>query len=139
MEYCPLEYRILAIKNATITFDGKQISMSGYKNLKTRFKKISQIDHALTFLSWDQMVMMPERGVNARSASMAELASIRHELLTESRMSDWFCAAIDTVVDANQRLSLREMRKQWQQATIGRMDLLAIFLLMLLVLSMRRS
>ena len=59
------------------------------KQLESRFHRLAQLDHASTFLSWDQMVMMPDAGNGPRSSALAELASLRHELLTAPAMGDW--------------------------------------------------
>ncbi len=89
-----------------------------YPKLVERFAEIYRLDHAITFLSWDQMVMMPEHGNDARSSSIAELAGIRHRMLTAPEVSDWFGESdVQGVNDAATQISLREMRRVWQQAT----------------------
>ncbi len=88
--------------------------------LEQQFHRIAQLDHASTFLGWDQMVMMPDAGNAPRATAMAELASLRHELLTAPAMSDWLDEAaveLDTgSVDASQANHVAEMRQTWQQA-----------------------
>ncbi|MEM7260234.1 MAG: carboxypeptidase M32, partial [Pseudomonadota bacterium] len=64
-----------------------------YQKLVDRFQQLHRLDHAMTFLSWDQMVMMPEHGNDARSSSIGELASLKHKLLTAPEMEDWLGAA----------------------------------------------
>ncbi len=93
-----------------------------YQKLVERFQQIHRIDHAMTFLSWDQMVMMPERGNDARSSSIAELASMKHKLLTAEEVAGWFDNA-DASADNLQSVSLREMQRVWRQATCLPADL----------------
>ena len=64
--------------------------MSCYQKLTERFQQIYRLDHAITYLNWDQMVMMPANGNDARADAIAELASVRHGFLTAPEVSDWF-------------------------------------------------
>lgn len=90
------------------------------KQLEKQFHRIAQLDHASTFLGWDQMVIMPDKGMNPRSTAMAELATIRHELLTAKSLGD----CLDDVeielesgaLDSSLAGHIREMRRSWQQA-----------------------
>lgn len=91
-----------------------------YQKLTDRFQQLHRLDHAMTFLSWDQMVMMPERGNDARSSSIAELASLKHQLLTAPEVAEWLDAAAD---DQPHAVSIREMKRVWQQATCLPSDL----------------
>lgn len=93
--------------------------MGCYQQLIERFQQISRLDHAITYLSWDQMVMMPVKGNDSRAEAMAELASIRHHCLTAPEVSEWF----DDVDNkgssawlATEQAMLREMRRKWQEA-----------------------
>jgi len=89
---------------------------SAYQQLCEKFKRIDRLDHANTFLTWDQMVMMPKNGVEARSRSLAEIADIRHELLTSDELETLFTEASEEVQAQGDRANLREMRKQWQES-----------------------
>ena len=87
-----------------------------YEALTEHFKKLSRIEHAITYLSWDQMVMMPEQGVSRRADAMAELAAIHHDLLTADDLAEKFASAATDASD-EVALSLREMKRVWSQAT----------------------
>lgn len=72
--------------------------------------------------------MMPAGGAEPRAEAMAELASIRHELLTAPQMADWFEAAAEELgtssgADEWQQANLVEMRRSWLQATAVPADL----------------
>ncbi len=88
--------------------------------LEKQFHRLAQLDHASTFLSWDQMVMMPNAGNGPRSSALAELASLRHELLTAPAMSDWI-GEVERELESGMLAPtaashVREMKRSWQQA-----------------------
>ncbi|MBX2826390.1 MAG: carboxypeptidase M32 [Gammaproteobacteria bacterium] len=85
------------------------------EQLHALFDRLAALDHAATFLNWDQMVMMPERGVTRRADSLAEIAGIRHELLTDKRVIDLVGEAEANAADAETLASLREMRQLWER------------------------
>lgn len=89
---------------------------SHYKKLAQRFLRLSHLEHATTFLSWDQQVMMPAGGNENRSKAIAELASIRHELLTDPKVFDELLLAEQEGLSEVQQLSLAEIKVQYQQA-----------------------
>lgn len=90
------------------------------ERLEKQFHRIVQLDHAATFLGWDQMVMMPNAGMAPRSQAMAELATLRHELLTEAAMADWLADAQQDLqsgsIPESKATHIREMQRSWQQA-----------------------
>ncbi len=55
---------------------------NSYQILEEKFQQLAQIGHAITFLQWDQLVMMPPKGNQSRAASIAELVTMHHELLS---------------------------------------------------------
>ena len=95
-------------------------SSTSLKHLERQFFRIAQLDHAATFLGWDQMVVMPDHGSEPRSDAMAELASMRHELLTSKAMEDWLdeteAALEKDKPDQATRTHVLEMRRSCQQA-----------------------
>lgn len=93
---------------------------AAYDALCERFREIDRLHHAITYLSWDQMVMMPPKGSAMRSESIAELAGIRHALLTAPEVSDW----LDEVQqDSINTVSVREMRRVYSDASCLPADL----------------
>ncbi|MFV0437259.1 MAG: carboxypeptidase M32 [Desulfopila sp.] len=89
---------------------------SRYNHAAEKFVQIARIDHALTFLQWDQLVKMPPQGNEARARSLAELVSIRHQLLTEPELAELLQAAGCEELTPAQRVSLEEMERQQRQA-----------------------
>ncbi len=61
---------------------------------------------------------MPVGGQEARANAMAELATLQHQLLNDLSLPEWFQAASDEMLTENEAISLREMKRVWQQATI---------------------
>lgn len=87
-----------------------------YTLLVEKFQQLDRLDHAMTFLQWDQLVMMPSAGNDARAKSIAELASMRHEMLTTPEIGDLLHEAGEQVEGAEEKRSLLEMEREWQQA-----------------------
>lgn len=92
--------------------------MSAYAQLETRFRRLSALSGALAMLEWDQAVMMPAGGAEARADQMATLGLLRHESLTAPEMGELLAAAdgIKGELDPWQQANLREMRRLWRQA-----------------------
>jgi carboxypeptidase Taq len=92
---------------------------TSYQKLIEHFHKIAQIDHASTFLQWDQLVMMPSGGNAARAEALAELAAIRHELLVSPKLQDLIADASHHNTPGNDcelARSLQEMERCRQNA-----------------------
>lgn len=86
---------------------------TAFENLSERFREIDRLQHAITYLSWDQMVMMPPKGSQIRSASIAELAGISHAKLTAPEVEEWLSELDDS---ADNPSSIREMNRAWLNA-----------------------
>jgi len=86
---------------------------TAYENLCERFREIDRLQHAITYLSWDQMVMMPAKGSVMRSESVAELAGISHAKLTAPEVEGWLSEASSGSENPN---SVREMKRTWSNA-----------------------
>ena len=97
--------------------------MSSYDQLTAHYQTISRFNHAQSMLGWDAAANMPAGGNEARSESMAELSVHVHRLSTQSQLGEWFDKAQQESLTTEQQSSLREMKRQWQQATIVPEDL----------------
>lgn len=92
--------------------------MKEYLELEKRFRRISKIQHAASILDWDEAVMMPMGSGEARAAAKAELAVIRHEILSDPRLGD----LIEKAKSSNnlnewQSSNLRLMERQYLSAS----------------------
>ncbi len=90
---------------------------SAYQQLTDVFTRLAHLDHASTYLTWDQMVMMPEQGIERRSQTLAELAALRHAQLSNDALGDWFDEAQATAT-GDTVASVREMRRQWDLSRV---------------------
>ena len=92
--------------------------MSAYAELEVRFRRLGLLGGAAAMLHWDWATMMPPGGAEPRAAQLAELALIRHEMLTESRVSDLLDEAEADTSDLDdwQRANLSRMWRRWREA-----------------------
>ncbi len=87
-----------------------------YLLLEELYRKLGRLDHALTFLQWDHMVMMPPGGSEPRAAAIAELTTLQHELLTAPRTGDLLQEAAGQATAPTRIRSLQEMAREYQHA-----------------------
>ncbi len=85
--------------------------MSAYRELESRFRRISALSGALGILEWDNSTMMPPGGAEARAEQLATLGVLRHELLTAPQLDELSLRAENENLDDWQRANLREMRR----------------------------
>jgi carboxypeptidase Taq len=96
-----------------------------YTALEQCFREIGHLDHALAMLGWDEAVMMPTGGGEARADALAALAAIRHERLVSPRVGDLLAATRPQALDDWQAANLREMQRAYRIATALESDLVA--------------
>lgn len=94
-----------------------------YKQLEKQFTRLHQLEHALTFLQWDQLVMMPPGGNQSRSESIAELSTTYHESLTSPLIGDLLTQAESEEQRPEHLQSIIEMKREYQWATCIPADL----------------
>ena len=98
---------------------------SAYQKLQKHFSKLNNFSHLASICGWDQAAMMPDGGNQARAEAMAELSVHMHQLATAPHLGDLFAQANTEAQLAEQQAELREMTRQWQQATVLPEDLVA--------------
>ncbi len=99
------------------------VSMSAFKQLVDHSKVISNFKHLSAISSWDQATVMPSGGNQSRSEAMAQLSVHIHSLQTAPMLGEWFDKAEQQPLDEQQKATLREMKREWQQATVLPQDL----------------
>src|SRR5262245_57433606 len=72
---------------------------------------------------WDEAVMMPTGGGEARAEAMATLDGLVHELGTDPRIGAWLERAQGSSLDDTARASVREMARVYRRATALPQDL----------------
>lgn len=87
-----------------------------YHKLIEHFQTLEHLEHALTFLQWDHMVMMPPGGNDSRSEAIAELARIHHNSLTSPKTGDLIKEAQLHEHDPIKIRSLLEMERTYTRA-----------------------
>lgn len=88
------------------------------KELSATFTRLYRYNHLASIVDWDQAAMMPPKGNEARAAALAELQVLMHQTLTSEALAAQFQAASGATLDDAEQASLREMRRQWQQAKL---------------------
>lgn len=96
---------------------------TAYQTLERYFHRLAQLEHALTFLQWDQLVMMPAGGNESRAGAIAELSSMHHELLVKEEVSELLDEASAEELLPDQQTSLFEMKREWSWAACLPTDL----------------
>ncbi len=87
-----------------------------YQVLHDRFKRIGDLAHAQAMLSWDEAVMMPDGGGEARGEALAALAGTIHELVSAPDLGDLIEAAKAGDLDEWQAVNVEHIGRQWHKA-----------------------
>ena len=93
--------------------------MSGeaVEELKRKSRKITNIEEASEILHWDQEVMMPEKGVEARQQQLSVLSGLSHQILVSEELGN----AIENIEPGNlsqgDKSSYREIKREHNRST----------------------
>jgi carboxypeptidase Taq len=89
-----------------------------WEKLKPRLDELRDLGGAIALLHWDQLVMMPPRGGDARAQSAATVESIAHARLTDPAVGD-LLGELDGAsnLDRNQRAHVRVL-KRWHDREV---------------------
>ena len=97
-----------------------------YAELHGWFERVGNVRHAQAMLSWDEAVNMPSGGGPARAESLAELARIGHERVSDARLGDWIAEArAEPDLDPWQRANVDQIERAWLRARAVPGDLVA--------------
>ena len=91
--------------------------MQAYQELEARFKRISGLSGASAILGWDQAVMMPKGGNEARGEQLAVLNGLAHEMTTASETADLIDNACQEQLETWQQRNLQEISRTYKRAT----------------------
>lgn len=89
-----------------------------YEALASTWTRMHHLSHLQAIAGWDHAANMPPKGNEARAAALAEMAALLHRMRTDPQLADGLARAEQENLDTLQRANLREMRRQWQQATV---------------------
>ncbi|MFN4089261.1 MAG: carboxypeptidase M32 [Alphaproteobacteria bacterium] len=94
------------------------MTSDAYAALEGRFGRIAKVGGALSILHWDQSVIMPPGGAEARGEQIAALRLLVHEMLTDPEVAAWLeDAEARGGLDPWQSANLRAMRRRYDHAT----------------------
>ncbi len=85
--------------------------MQEYKNLEKAFSQIAHLNHLRAICHWDEAVMMPTGGGDARAKALATLQSFHHQLLIDPKIGEWIVQAKQAKLDS-----------PWQQSNLYWME-----------------
>ncbi|MCZ2723436.1 carboxypeptidase M32 [Marinomonas sp. 15G1-11] len=97
--------------------------MSNYSTLVEHFSRLHHLQHFEAILSWDAATMMPNQSHQARADAMATLSLLMHESLNSPLLAECFLTLDETALTDNEKSSVREMRRVWQEASCLPADL----------------
>lgn len=92
--------------------------MSHYKKLTAHYRNIDHFSHLSAICHWDQAAMMPAGGNASRSAAMAALSLHIHQLSTSPEVGALLIEAETETLTAEEKASLREMKRAWSLSTV---------------------
>ncbi|MEE3041832.1 MAG: carboxypeptidase M32 [Candidatus Latescibacterota bacterium] len=87
-----------------------------YEQFCERIRELSDLGNSAGYLSWDQEVCMPKRGVEARAQALGTLAGIHHEKLTDQGLVDLIEALQGQDLDDDAAINVREAARTQQRA-----------------------
>ena len=61
--------------------------MGTYEEFNQYVERIENLNEVMGVLHWDQEVMMPEGGINARAMQFSVLSTMRHEMVVDNKLS----------------------------------------------------
>ena len=91
------------------------MAANAYEELEKRFRRISRIEHMLSIGKWDEAVCMPVGGGAGRAAALAELSTIRNEMLHDPALAQHLAEA-EAMADLGQwqKANVREIRRIYE-------------------------
>ena len=94
-----------------------------YIGLTERFKTKGNIDNARAILSWDDAVIMPTGGGEARAECLATLATLSHEFLTSEETGELIAVASEESLNKWDAANLRHIQRSYRNSLAVPSDL----------------
>ena len=91
--------------------------MPAYAELLARVRRMSALRDAAEILHWDQQVVMPPAGTEARAAQLAAMSASMHELLVAPETGRLLAESEKEETDEAARAVLRELRWAYDRDT----------------------
>jgi carboxypeptidase Taq len=90
--------------------------VAALQRLRHRMAELADLTGLDMLATWDQMVMMPAAGAEARANQLGTLARLIHERTTDAEIGEWLAALEDAELDDLDRDVVRLARRDWERA-----------------------
>ena len=91
--------------------------MTPYEELIAHTSRTAALGQAAGLMSWDQEVMMPRGGEEARGEQMAAVSAITHARTVDPRVGEWLGKVDETALDERGRANVRRIRRSFERAS----------------------
>lgn len=92
------------------------MSERAYQKFEEKVKTIQNIGQVKSLLHWDQQVMMPEKGIKARSTQNSALAKIYHQKITSDELGTLLEKIRGSELGQREKANLREVKREHQRS-----------------------
>ncbi len=90
--------------------------MEALQKLRDRVAELADLASVEMLVEWDQLVMMPAQGGEARAHQLGSLARMMHELATADELGEWLSALDGAELGELDRDVVRLARRDWERA-----------------------
>jgi carboxypeptidase Taq len=96
----------------------RELTMQAYHNLERAFQQLAYLRHVDAICRWDEAVMMPPGGGQARAQALAGLQALEHESLVDPKIKQWIEEAKASALESEwQRVNLQWMEDEYLKAS----------------------
>ncbi|MBC5792885.1 MAG: carboxypeptidase M32 [Nanohaloarchaea archaeon] len=95
-----------------------------YEEFEKEVKVLGNLEEAVGVLGWDEEVMMPEKGLEARSKQKSVLTKLRHEKLVSERLGELLESIDRRDLDKSQKANVREIERERERMKSVSADLM---------------
>ncbi len=96
---------------------------NSFEQLRERFRRIGDLNHAVAMLSWDEAALMPAGGGEARAEALATLKGIIHGMTASAAVGELVEAAAASALEPWQAANVECVRWAWRRANAVPVDL----------------
>jgi len=101
---------------------------TAYQKLSARMQKINDLGHLQAMSHWDEAVMMPPGGGEARAQALSTLSSVLHDFITAPEIAEEIASAkTETLTAPWEQMNLEIIEKNYRRAVDVPSDLVAKF------------
>ncbi|MFB6209039.1 MAG: carboxypeptidase M32 [Candidatus Nanohaloarchaea archaeon] len=86
------------------------------RKLEDKARKISNLFEIHEVLHWDQEVMMPEKGIEARKQQLSTISGLKHRIIVSDELSDLLELTNADELEKEERATYREIKREHERA-----------------------